>query len=433
MFRTFLKSAARQLHDLSIKTIKPASPTPSPLRRYNLSPIDQFSPPIYMPIVFYYPNRVSNSLQDIADKSCRLKHSLSEILTHYYPFAGRLNSGAYVDCNDEGVDFQEVHIKCRLSQVLEKSEDETVDIVFPAGLAWGRMTNGSSLLVVRLTNFECGGLSIAVCLSHTLADAQTFSSFMTFWATKMRTDSSSEGARLFPHFMSFPVNEDVFVSQFPDVKKYWVTRRFEFPNSKLAQLKTVVDELGLQNTTRVEVLTALLYKCAMAATTTNSGFFTPSVLFHPVNMRPKILPPLPETSMGNFYWSLTIPTTKENENNFNALVEKIKKEKKEIRGMKSLDTINTPLQLEFARNNYNIFMCSSLCKMQFYQVDFGWGYPSRVTLGGVPMNNGFILMDAPNGDGIVALASLEEKNMVTFEHDKEILAYTSSCLVSKPP
>ncbi|KAM7480930.1 hypothetical protein LguiB_005513 [Lonicera macranthoides] len=190
---------ARQLHDLHIETIRPASPTPSHLKRYNLSPMDQVTPRIYMPIVFNYPNHVPSSLKDVADKSSQLKSSLSEILTHYYPFGGRLRCGAYVDCNDKGVEFQEANIKCGLSEILEKPENEAVGLVFPSGLAWGKMDNGS------------------------------------------------------------------------------------------------------------------------------------------MNMRPKMLPPLPETSMGNLYWPISIPTRNESENNFNTLAWKIKNGKMEIEGMKNLD------------------------------------------------------------------------------------------------
>ncbi|KAM7477525.1 hypothetical protein LguiA_025738 [Lonicera macranthoides] len=210
---------ARQLHGLRIETIKPASLTPSHLKRFNLSPTDQVTPRIYMPIVFYYPNHVPTSLKDIADKSNQLKSSLSEILTHYYPFAGRLNCGAYVDCNDDGVEFQEANIKCGLSEILEKPQNEAVDLVFPSGLAWGKME-------------KC---------------------------------SKSVGHSAYKFRMWRNVN-----CEWPRPKKRKVTRRFMFPNSKLALLKAMADE-RLSNTTRVEVLTALLYKCAVATTTTNSG------------------------------------------------------------------------------------------------------------------------------------------------------------------
>ncbi|KAM7515003.1 hypothetical protein LguiA_004608 [Lonicera macranthoides] len=367
-------------------------------------------------------------MQDNADKSSRLKRSLSEILIDYHPFAGRLNSTAYVDCNDEGVEFQEVNMKCGLAEILEKPADEALGLVFPAGLVWGDLNSDSSLLVVRLSHFECGGISIAVCLSHKLGDVQTFSTFMNYWAMKMRANTSCEDALLPPHFISHPsTNDAITVPERSLMKKHWITRRFVFPNSKIAELRTTVKESRSKNITRVEVLGSLLCKCATAATTANSRFFSPTALLLSVNMRPKMLPPLPKTSVGNLYSILTIPTRNESENNLNALVEKIMKGKMEIASMKNLD-VNVYMSVlhKFAHNNYNFFYCSSLCRMEFYHVDLGWGNPSRVTLADAPGKNNFFLMDTPNGDGIKALISLEEQNMISFEQDKEILAFTYS-------
>ncbi|KAM7480929.1 hypothetical protein LguiB_005512 [Lonicera macranthoides] len=153
-----------------------------------------------------------------------------------------------------------------------------------------------------------------------------------------------------------------------------------------------------------------------------------------LNMRPKMLPPLPESSMGNLYWPISIPTKNESENNFNTLVRKIKKGKMEIEGMKNVDaTKHLSIHHEYACNNYSFFLCSSLCRMKFYQVDFGWGYPSRVNLADTPINNCFLLMDTPCGDGIEALVSLEEQDMVSFELDKEINMFSSSSSITKAP
>lgn len=43
------------------------------------------------------------------------------------PFAGRLTSGGYVDCNDDGVEFQEARIESKLFEILEKHKD-VVDV-----------------------------------------------------------------------------------------------------------------------------------------------------------------------------------------------------------------------------------------------------------------------------------------------------------------
>ncbi|KAM7477626.1 hypothetical protein LguiA_025839 [Lonicera macranthoides] len=429
MIRTLFRSAARQLRVVSTQTIKPASPTPSRLKHYNLSLMDIYSPCAYMPFVLYYPNHAPNNAQGVADKSRRLKRTLSEILVRYYPLAGRWNSRTYVECNDEGVEFQEVDVECGLSEILEKPEGEAAGVVFPAGLVWANPNNSSSLLVVQLTNFECGGMSIAVCLSHKLADVTSFSTFMNSWAAKMRTNASSEDVLLSPHFMSFPSIDDAAITapEYQFTKTPSIRKKLVFPNSKIAHLKETVKELGVQDASRYEALTALLYKCGTSVTTANSGFFSPTAMLHAVSMRPRVLPPLPKTTMGNITSIFMTPTRNESENNLKTLVEKIKKGNTALRGVKKLDASEYLSMLqEFPYDEYKFFFCSSLCGMPLYKVDFGWGYPSRVTLGDSPTSNGFILMDTPNGDGVEALVSFEEQSMAAFEQDKEILAFTTS-------
>ncbi|KAM7481042.1 hypothetical protein LguiB_005625 [Lonicera macranthoides] len=333
MIRTLFRSAARQLHVVSTQTIKPASPTPSHLKRYNLSLMDIYSPCAYMPFVLYYPNHAPNNAQGVADKSRRLKRTLSEILVRYYPLAGR------------------------------------------------------------------------------------------------RTNASSEDVLLSPHFMSFPSIDDAAITapEYQFTKTPWIRKKLVFPNSKIAHLKETVKELGVQDASRYEALTALLYKCGTSVTTANSGFFSPTAMLHAVSMRPRVLPPLPKTTMGNITSIFMTPTRNESENNLKTLVEKIKKGNTALRGVKKLDASEylTMLQ-EFPYDEYKFFFCSSLCGMPLYKVDFGWGYPSRVTLGDSPTSNGFILMDTPNGDGVEALVSFEEQSMAAFEQDKEILAFTTS-------
>lgn len=68
------------------------------------------------------------------------------------------------------------------------------------------------------------------------------------------------------------------------------------------------------------------------------------------------------------------------------------------------------IHLKYACNNYSFFVCSSLCRMKFYQVDFGWEYPSRVTLADLPTNNGFFLWIRPMG--MVSKLSYHWKNKI---------------------
>ena len=101
--------------------IKPSSPTTTQLRHYQLSFFDQIIPPMYIsPIYFYEKNNAYSKFSiNSAAKSSALKQSLSNILKHYYPLAGRLkDNNLSVDCNDEGVLYREAEVKCQLSDIV---------------------------------------------------------------------------------------------------------------------------------------------------------------------------------------------------------------------------------------------------------------------------------------------------------------------------
>ena len=105
-----------QVEIVSKATIKPSSPTPNELKHYKFSLLDEMAPPpsIYVPVVLFY----SASEKDLPQVSQKLKTSLSEVLTLYYPLCGRIKgnkSNLYVDCNDEGVLYLEARVPSKLS------------------------------------------------------------------------------------------------------------------------------------------------------------------------------------------------------------------------------------------------------------------------------------------------------------------------------
>nr|GEZ42391.1 vinorine synthase-like [Tanacetum cinerariifolium] len=77
-------------------------------------------------------------------------------------------------------------------------------------------------------------------------------------------------------------------------------------------------------------------------------------------------------------------------------------------------------------NNYGF---TSWCNMGFYDIDFGWGKPSRVTgfLGdGVPVFMNLVtLMDTKCGGGIEAWVNLDEQDRENLQGNQELHAYAS--------
>ncbi|KAL8107479.1 hypothetical protein AgCh_024045 [Apium graveolens] len=431
--RSIFKSATRQLHAkvsaTSQTVVRPALSTPSNLKPYNLSSVDVHTPNIYIPIVLFFPcpSASAHTLANKANYADRLKRSLAQTLTTYYPFAGRLSSsGTYVDCNDHGVEFLESQVTCTMSEILENPRNHSsLSPLFRPGSVWNALNinnnNSSPLMIVQLNHFECGGIAMAVSVTHRITDGCGLCTFLAHWASVC----SQSGEQVEPHYVSRPYESVLTPIELYSSENNWITKRFVFHNSNLANIKSMVSKQGLvENPTRVEVLTALLYKSSIAAS--QSGF-SPSVLIQPADMRARLM--IPNSAVGNFYWWFMTQVRNEGEMTLHALNNQIKKRKMELRNM-DLSTMDDAKLLgltvmEFIKQKYEIYMCSSLCNFPLNKVDFGWGKPIKVSLaeGGWP--NKFVLMDTPNGDGIEAMVSLDEETMSRFESDENILTSAS--------
>ncbi|MFS8019844.1 putative deacetylvindoline O-acetyltransferase [Helianthus anomalus] len=444
MIGKILRSGRRQLHTIiSREIIKPSSPTPSHHRSYNLSRIDQGIPHIYIPLILFYPNKEVCSLT-ANDKARKLKKSLSQSLTRYYPFAGRLHTptAPYIDCSDEGVVFVEAKHDCLLDKFQNMSvEDHTTCQLFADDMVWQNSPHSTSLVGVQLNHFACGGIGLAVSMSHKIGDGCTLGSYISHWASVARYGSTDhkEVLPLNPHFIQSPakIRVPLETSALNPTCINRVSRKFVFPNSKLNDLKNKVlaeagSTISINNPTRVEVLSSLIYKTAVAAATPKSGSFKPSFLVIPVDMRKKVVPKLPQTTVGNMVSLMMVTTRHERETSLSTVVSEIKKQKMELKEVQSMQQVSQKFQLflqslgnEDIENFANrSFTCSSLCGFPYNKVDFGWGKPTGARLILTLWDwTGFVLMDASNGDGIEAHVTLVEQDMEIFRNAMELLTF----------
>ncbi|KAI3968758.1 hypothetical protein MKX01_028908 [Papaver californicum] len=157
------------------ETIKPTTPTLYQLRNFSLSLLNQYFPPVYVPIILFYTAAVSNSIgSKHHDDLYLFKKSLSETLVHFYPMADRMKDNIIVDCNDKGIDFFEVKIKGKMCDFMMKL-DITLNLLLP------------SEVIVQVNMFDCGGTAICLCISHKIADLCTMSVFIRNWAGTTNT------------------------------------------------------------------------------------------------------------------------------------------------------------------------------------------------------------------------------------------------------
>ncbi|XP_058735892.1 acyltransferase Pun1-like [Vicia villosa] len=435
---TIVNQLIMEIEILSRETIKPSSPTPSDLRIYPLSFIDNAFYRKYVPVIFFYnTNEVSNQTSKVS----QLRNSLSHVLSKYYHFAGRLKDKTTIECNDQGVSFFITKIQNNLSEIVQNPTEESVNSLFPDELQWKVMDWSGSLFVIQVHCFACGGIAISILMTHKVGDGTTLFKFLNDWAIinqKLEQEDLSillsplslqeGGASIFSQ-RDIPIFPELFIPGGNNI----VYKRFVFEASKIKSLKEKVRNSLNFSPTRVQVVSALIYKRAV---TTKGLNFKIAPFTTVVDVRRRMVPPLSENYVGNIVWFASMCPDKE-KMELDELVSKIKQAlsefcevyPKKFEGKEEEDLSFISGCLEHLNDgyyeNHNMYTFSSWCGFPVYDVDFGWGKPTWVTTFGCLMKNVIFMMDARDGEGIEVFVSMKKNDMDKFENDVEILQYAS--------
>ncbi|XP_054806296.1 stemmadenine O-acetyltransferase-like [Prosopis cineraria] len=414
---------------ISREIIKPSSNTSSHLQIYPLSFIDHLCPPNYIPLVFFYQNQSfepedgggTSIFKASEERTKLLKKSLSEVLSMYYPFAGRVKDQVSIDCNDDGVTFIVTHMKHKLSEILKDPSEEFLDPLFPNEMHWKKPGPQGSLVAVQVNHFECGGTAISVCLSHKVAEASSLCHFVKDWASI--TTKSQVTFPVFNGASLFPIGD---LPMFPEtdtkIKSNMVSKRFVFDASKIKSLMTMASQGVEIKPTREQAVASLIYKCVVS--TLRSSSRVPKQLTTYLNvavdLRAGMIPQQPEKSIGNLVWGFAVPSPNSpEEEELQELVRKIQKGLSEFwdpfakgLGKERMMKILELLKATGPSENVFLFNITSWCGSGMYEADFGWGKPTWVTTcGSPPKKDVALLMDARGGEGIEVLVTMDEQDM----------------------
>lgn len=436
---------------LSKETIKPSAPTPHHLKDYRLSLLDQFAPSLYMPFIFFYPNNfVSNT--DTDGILIQLKESLSQVLTIYYPLAGRLKDGASVECNDEGVEFIEAQAAGSLSEFLKRPDLGALNSFLPCDADVLEKGSNIAPAKVKATIFdECGGIVIGVCVFHKIGDAGTAAVFLNSWAKISRgLNEKVEHPNFTFGSATFPARETLtgdFVRNFDDFffQGYRsLMRRYVFDPTAIRTLKNKAASENVPNPTRVEALTAFVVKhmnAASSSTTAKSDDqATTLMITHAVNLRRRIEPPQPDNTFGNIIWlafafhefstEVKINTVELVETLSEALVSLNKESVSELEADDAFTSLSELMGSICTNDKIKIYRFTSWCNMGFYDVNFGWGNPIWVAhmgniMDGYRSKQQFVFIESANGKGIELWLAGDEQEISVLEKDPEFLAYAT--------
>lgn len=165
------------------------------------------------------------------------------------------------------------------------------------------------------------------------------------------------------------------------------------------------------------------------------------VIFHVVNLRERMAPPLPENSFGNIWRSPVAAITKEESNlelhDFVVPVRKVKRKTnfdyaKKLQGENGFSKACKPLKEVSAlvsEGEVDFFRFSSWVRFSFYNTDFGWGKPIWACIPNVPIKIAVVFMSKRSGDEIEAQVTLDEEDMAKWQSRASGVCFSATKLL----
>ncbi|KAE9592602.1 hypothetical protein Lal_00028553 [Lupinus albus] len=427
---------------VSTETIKPSAPTPDHLRDFKISFLDQLIPnQVYIPLLLCYPHHdIKNAFGETSDYfsviSQKLKTSLSQTLTFYYPYCGTtVKDNISIECNDTGVVFIESKVHANLSDILKNPlVGEMVRNFLPFDPYNFDVPEVN--LAIQLNQFSCGGIALGVSFNHKVGDAITVGYFLKTWSLIARGQGSDvvvpqmETSNLY-----FPPRNEESVN-FRDIinKEEIVTKRFTFSGTNLSRLRDKLSSSS-KNLSRVEAVSALIWKAALEAAiaTSKEQKIHASKVCHIVGIRPRMVPPLPDVTRGNTYVQSLSPSLElKGDVGLHDFSEMTRKAVRSIDAdyvsklkgdgiLKAIEEMKAPTE-----EGVPVYTFSCISRSKYYESDFGWGKPTWVgTVARRPVKNAILLLPARDSEGAEAWVTLSKVDMVEFERNPELLHYVS--------
>ncbi|KAL2508659.1 HXXXD-type acyl-transferase family protein [Forsythia ovata] len=152
--------------------------------------MDEVIPTMNVASILYYP--FNENIRHVNN----LKKSLAQILPQFYPSAGRYSKeNQLVDCSDQGAEFVEAQVDCKLVDII--GLEELNDFLPVEVGAADEVTD--PIMSIQINKFKCGGIAIATSISHRISDGASLNTFLSAWAKASRGDQTEP---IIPNFDS---------------------------------------------------------------------------------------------------------------------------------------------------------------------------------------------------------------------------------------
>ncbi|KAJ7953376.1 hydroxycinnamoyl-CoA shikimate/quinate hydroxycinnamoyl transferase [Quillaja saponaria] len=398
--------------------VTPSKPTPNDLLSFSkmdlMVPMNHFPPVIF----FYKPNHNNNN--NLTNQSAAvetIKNSLKRILVHYYPFSGRFrrinikgDQQLVLECNAMGVQFFEAdYLNVKMSDYIELFDPDKATKKLVPHVDYSIPIEEWPLMLVQVTKFSCGGLSLCLLISHTLVDGVAMYNFIKLW-TKLGSRFDHSGFKAPPLLLGCSNATEVLQKETtPVVMKVFAE-----------QIKKLKKEVNEENThlhrpySTYEVVAAHIWRCACMARQGDKD--QPTVIRIVADIRNRLKPKIPKNFVGNVVLPVLTPTCLYGEilsNRLSYTAQKIREatvvltdeyirsaldyaEKMEA---KQVHALGYESKGGYFYGNPNLSV-GSVIGVPIYDVDFGWGKPVFYSPGNLGSQDGKLFMaPSPDGDG----------------------------------
>ncbi|KAL5577855.1 hypothetical protein UlMin_019554 [Ulmus minor] len=416
--------------------VKPAEKTPR--HTIWLSSLDLVNKNVHSTALCFYRYNGASNFFDTA----LLKEALSKVLVPFYPFAGRFkhdeNGRLEINCNEEGVLFVEAETCSNLDDLGDFMPSPALKKLITTVDQSGGVSS-FPFMVVQLTRFKCGGVSLLVSAIHLVADGSTAFHFMASFAEITRGLDIS-----IPPFLDRsllrPRNPPQVMFDHIEYKNFsTITKKpsnpnggpnFEILNLRMEKeqasiLKRKAKEGSNTNYSTFEILAGHIWKCTCKARAQphdeeTSLFFTVNGRFN------RLKPQLPPGFSGNVNYAAVAVSL------VGDIVSKpvwyaanlvhetlVRMDNDYLRS--AIDYLESQPDLMAIKRINSIYECPNLgitswVRLPTHEADFGWGRPFHTTPASIMCEGKSCVLPSATDDGSLSLAiALRPEHMKEFE------------------
>ncbi|XP_059641847.1 shikimate O-hydroxycinnamoyltransferase-like [Cornus florida] len=418
--------------------VRPAEDTPR--RRLWNSNVDLVVPNFHTPSVYFYRPTGSRRFFDAGV----LKYALSRVLVPFYPMAGRLtrddDGRIAIDCNGDGVLFVEAEMNSDVDDFGDFTPTLEFRQLIPA-IDYSGGIESYPLLVLQVTHFTCGGVSLGVGMQHHVADGASGLHFINTWSDMARGLELTippfiDRTLLCAHDKPQPAFHHIEYQPPPAMKASLQTTDSEsVPEATVSLFKLTRDQVNIlkakskENGNMVsyssyEMLAGHVWRCACKARGLSDDQDTK--LYIATDGRSRLQPPLPPGYFGNGIFTATPiavagdlqskPLWYAASRIHDALV---RMDNNYLRS--ALDYLELQPDLKALVRGAHTFRCPNLgitswARLPIHDADFGWGRPIFMGPGGIAYEGLAFILPSPTSDGSLSVAiSLQTEHMKLFE------------------